>query len=150
MGRSSIKERDLGWGRIRREIASMDGAAVTVGLHEEDAGPQDPNAVERGYFNEFGSDNVPARPFMRSTHDTQRLDWIKRMQIDFGRVMDGKLSGRGMLESVGRLATSDIRRAVVNWDTPPNAPRTIAQKGVDDPLVDTGEMLDSIDYQVRR
>lgn len=147
---SRVEVRDLGWKKIRDQIKSMDGKAVTAGLHEEDAGNRDPNAVMRGYFNEFGTDTAPARPFIRTTHDTQKLKWVRQMQSDLGRVMDQQMTGQQMLESVGAMAADDIRQAVTDWDTPPNAPSTIQRKGFDDPLVETGEMRDAIAYKVRR
>jgi hypothetical protein len=43
---------------------------------------------------------------------------------------------------------SDIRESLVNWTTPPNAPSTIARKGFNKPLIDTGFMQRKIDYKV--
>jgi hypothetical protein len=149
MGRSVIVDRDQGWERIQREIRSMDGKSVTAGLHEKDAGEEDPNAVMRGYYNEIGAGNNPARPFLRTTHDERKYSWARTMQKDFARVIDGLISGQGMMESIGEIAAADIRQSIVRWDDPPNAPRTIAQKGFDDPLIETGEMRDAVDYEVR-
>jgi len=127
----------------------MNGKSVTVGLHEEDAGGGDPNNVEKGYYNEFGTVNAPARPFLRSTHDEKKMDWIRRIMTDFGQVLEQKKTGQQMLQSVGQFASKDVRQAVIEWDTPANAPSTIRRKGFDDPLIETGEMRDAIDYKVR-
>ena len=149
MGRSSVKEKDMGWRKIKRALRHVDGKSVTVGLHEEDAGEGDPSNAEKGYYNEFGTEHIPARPFLRSTHDSKKLEWVRRMQRDFGLVLGNRMTGQRMLESVGKLAASDVHQAVIDWDTPPNAPRTVQKKGFDDPLVETGEMAEAIDYKVR-
>lgn len=144
-----VTERDMGWDRIQSEFAQFANRAVTAGLHEEDAGTHDPDAVMRGYFNEFGTDTAPARSFIRSTHDEKRRAWIQDMQRELGNMMDGRQTAQGFMESVGSRAAEDIRQTVIEMTTPANAPRTIAQKGFDDPLIETGEMRDAIDYQVR-
>ena len=43
----------------------------------------------------------------------------------------------------------DLKSSIVGWQAPPNAPSTIAKKGFNKPLVDTGDMLRSTTYQVR-
>lgn len=54
-----------------------------------------------------------------------------------------------LLEAAGHAATSAIKAAIVALDTPPNAPSTIAIKGSDNPLIDTGHMLQSVTHIVR-
>ena len=34
------------------------------------------------------------------------------------------------------------------WSIPMNAPLTVELKGFNDPLIDTGKMLDSVEYRV--
>lgn len=145
-----MKVRDLGWERILREISEMDGREVTAGLHEEDASAgQEPNEVQRGVYNEFGTDKAPARSFVRSTHDSKKRDWANKMTRDFNDLLEGRVDPSQLLENVGSEASQDIRNTAVNMTDPPNAPSTIRKKGFDDPLVETGQMVNAINYKIR-
>lgn len=52
------------------------------------------------------------------------------------------------LALMGTGIAGQLRDAIVNMNEPALDPRTIARKGFDKPLVDTGHMLNSIDYEV--
>ena len=54
------------------------------------------------------------------------------------------------LNLIGMKGQALMRQRIVDIDTPPNAPATIAKKGSSSPLQDTGEMLREIDYRVRK
>jgi len=66
--------------------------------------------------------------------------------IQFLRKLEGvveKAVDRSIYESVHSTA-SDMRNNIKDGDFTPNAPYTVALKGRDEPLVDTGDMLSSI------
>lgn len=144
-----VKVKDHGWKRIRAQVKALDKRSVTVGLHEKDAGEREPNAVMRGYYNEFGTENIPARPFIRGTHDEKKREWATKITRRFRSLMYGHIDAEQFLRMVGRMSRDDIKAAVIAWSTPPNAPRTVAQKGFDDPLIETGEMRDAVRYNVK-
>jgi hypothetical protein len=49
---------------------------------------------------------------------------------------------------IGMVAVGDVQRRIVQRIPPPNAPSTIAKKGSDVPLIDTGRLRQSVDYTV--
>jgi hypothetical protein len=49
---------------------------------------------------------------------------------------------------MGTGIAGQLREAIIDMKTPPIDPRTAARKGFDRPLIDTGHMLNSIDYEV--
>lgn len=54
-----------------------------------------------------------------------------------------------LYEAAGLTAQAAIQNAIVALDEPPNSPKTIAQKGSANPLIDTGHMVQSVTYIVR-
>jgi hypothetical protein len=47
------------------------------------------------------------------------------------------------------MAVGDIQHEITVLRHPPNAPATIRAKGSSKPLIDTGEMRQSVTYQIR-
>ncbi|AFU62298.1 hypothetical protein AVV48_gp49 [Acinetobacter phage phiAC-1] len=53
-----------------------------------------------------------------------------------------------ILGLVGMQMQQDIQYTIITFNNPPNAPATIAKKGVNAPLRDSLLMHDSINYEV--
>jgi hypothetical protein len=53
------------------------------------------------------------------------------------------------LDQTGAAIAGQLRQSIVDFTSPPLSPKTIAKKGFDKPLVDTGHMLASIDHVVK-
>ena len=49
---------------------------------------------------------------------------------------------------VGNYGASQVKRGIVNGNFTPNSPLTIARKGSSKPLIDKGDLVGSITYQV--
>ncbi len=52
------------------------------------------------------------------------------------------------LALMGTGIAGQLRQAIVDMDTPALDPRTIARKGFNKPLVDTGHLLNSVDFEI--
>lgn len=53
------------------------------------------------------------------------------------------------LQLTGEAVAGQLRQAIVDTNSPALAPSTIRRKGFAKPLVDTGQMLNSVDYEVK-
>ncbi|RKK03301.1 hypothetical protein EBE87_25855 [Pseudoroseomonas wenyumeiae] len=144
---------DRGWGRLVRDIKAMQQAEVKVGVR---AGPKDGDGMEVLQYaahNEFGTEHIPARPFMRHTADTA----ASRTASLTGRlgvaVIAGRLSVPDALKSLGAFYKDRIQNTIrhsSSW-AEPNDPKTIAQKkGSTTPLVDHAVLVNTIDYVVEK
>lgn len=96
-------------------------------------------------FNEFGTGRAPPRPFFRNMIAAKSHEW--------GPAAAGLLKASGYdvkytLDALGLGITGQLQKSIRDLWTPPLAPSTIARKGHDKPLVDTGHMLNSASYQV--
>lgn len=103
-----------------------------------------------GTFNEDGSVHIPPRPFldiggMRAVEDTK----VMRKNL-FRKVRDGQLDMDKAADMIGARAAAVMKNTIRDFDDPPNAPSTIAKKKTDNPLVDTGLMMQSVTWDVRK
>lgn len=54
-----------------------------------------------------------------------------------------------LYNAAGLSAETSIKKAIVDLQDPPNSPITVAAKGFNNPLIETGHMLQSVTYVVR-
>lgn len=140
MARVTVTDTDLGYAAILRSLAELDGVEVIVG-------PDTPELGQIAAFNDLGTATIPSRPFMRQTMDVNASAYAELAGEAAGRVVDGE-GIQAAYATVGERMRDDIKDAIIGWETPPNAPSTIAKKGFNDPLRDTDALLNSIDFEV--
>jgi len=103
------------------------------------------HVAQVAFWNEFGTVRAPARPFFRTTITQQAKTWGDKL---VAAVKATNYDGKQALGLLGQSMRDDIENAIAQWATPPNAPSTIARKGFDKPLIDTGSMQRAVDYEV--
>lgn len=87
---------------------------------------------------------IPPRPFIRNTFD-HSLDAWTDYAGDLGfNLMMGDLSVDGFYTKLGDRIVDDLKKAIKAFDNPKNAALTVANKGFDDPLIQSGKLRDSI------
>lgn len=91
---------------------------------------------------------IPERSFLRASHDEKGNDVLKRSERALGLVAAGQMSTEQYLDMVGRDYMSMVKDYIVELDTPPNHPYTVEQKGSSNPLVSTGNLVESISYRI--
>lgn len=92
---------------------------------------------------------IPERSFLRSTMRTMKDSYQDAMKRIYKKaIKDPSYSTRNAMGKLGRKAEGDVKKAIRDMKSPPNAPSTIAQKkGADNPLIDTGQMLNSVRWK---
>lgn len=91
---------------------------------------------------------IPERSFLRTAFDQhESTDWNERIGKDLEKMMDGDMTAIELYNDLGRLMVKDVQRAIAKAE-PGNSPLTIARKGKDSPLQDTGALFRSIDWTV--
>lgn len=93
---------------------------------------------------EFGTLEIPARPFFRTAISKNQGKWLGIFKNQFLVNQDFNLS----LNQVGEVARGDIIASIMKTNTPPNAEATIKAKGSSKPLIDTGFMRGSVTFKV--
>lgn len=104
------------------------------------------NVAQVAFWNEFGTVRSPPRPFFRTTIARESKTWGDKL----GKaVVATNYDGQKALALLGQSMRDDVESAIAQWAAPRNAPSTIARKGFDKPLVDTGVMQRAVDYEVK-
>jgi len=92
--------------------------------------------------------NIPERSYVRST----AIDKLKDIQKNSKRYLNQVLTTNMKVETFGKLlgnVLADVmKEQMKELKNPKLHPFTIEQKGDDDPLIDTGELLNAITYKV--
>ncbi len=96
-------------------------------------------------WNEFGTDTIPARPFMRNGINNNRKKWI-RLYKD--KLIKNKLDIIKTSEYLANIVVGDIKTSIDKTINPPNKQSTIAKKKSSHPLIDTGRLKNSITYRI--
>lgn len=94
--------------------------------------------------------NIPERSFIRSTFDEKLNEWAEYLNLLIGKIIRGSESGDSVAEKVGARIQRDIQRKIRETSEPGNAAATIARKGSNNPLIDTGRLRQSVTYKVVR
>lgn len=88
---------------------------------------------------------IPPRPFFSNMIAEKAVNWGPQLaRILHARHYDVEKS----LELLAMGIAGQLRKSIVDTNAPPLAPATIAAKGHEKPLVDTGHMLQSVGYEV--
>lgn len=101
--------------------------------------------------NEFGAIAgngaiIPARPFLRPAMQSSELRSFTRRAV--AAYFRGETSRATMFSRIGAFAKALVQRNIGHNTPPPNAPSTVARKGFNRTLIDTGRLLRSIAWKV--
>lgn len=92
---------------------------------------------------------IPERAFLRNGHDSVIDDVMKKSDLLLKQVMSGKMSAEQYINLIAQQLTTKIKKYARDLDNPPNWSGTSEAKGTDNPLVDTGKMINSIDWRIK-
>lgn len=92
--------------------------------------------------------NIPERSFLRSTFDEKNDEWYQYSLKLLREVIAGKTTAHEFGEKLGAKIQRDIQRKMRDMSSPPNAPSTVAMKGANNPLIDSGRLRQSVTYKV--
>lgn len=138
-----------GGDKFRRRLAELAAQAQTakvrVGIIEQANYEDGQSVAQAAFWNEYGTAHIPPRPFFRNTIAEHKDEWPQQaatlMEANGGDV-------RQTLELMGEGVKGQIVATIQAFREPPNAAATVKKKGFDKPLIDTGTLWCSIDYEV--
>lgn len=146
---------DHGFDAIITEMKNAKHRYVKVGFPlEKEAAPGElagmPEVTLVAMVQEFGSEkrNIPERPFIRGAFDANYTDLQAFKEAEFLQVMQGKQTADTGIRRIGEWMVNKTKAYIKAIIPPPNAPTTIARKHSTTPLIDTGQMINSIQYAV--
>lgn len=133
------------------EIAARVASAntVRVGFLEGATYPDGQTVAAVAAFNNYGTSKAPPRPFFTQMIAANKNGWGAKL----ARIL--KANNYDAAKSLGLMGygiKGQLQSAIIAFDNPPDSPETLARKkskhGAKATLVDTGHMLNSVDFDV--
>lgn len=124
--------------------------AVNVGIPE---GPKEEDGTPVAMIaavHEYGSptQGIPERPFLRVAVQRNRLKYVRLNRINLVKMLRGQMDADQALGQLGEMAKGDVQVEIRNGEFTPLKPATIKRKGSSRPLIDTGQMVQSIAWEL--
>lgn len=146
-----MSRKEKAWDDLYKRLRGLN-SAVDVGVFGGRS-KKSQDLVTIAAANEYGTTDghIPARPFIRGTLSDEKtkaeLDVI-RAKIAKG-IAIGRITKNQGLDLLGSWLAAAVQKYMVRRPTPfvKNAPSTIAKKGSNRPLIDTGHLRQSITWR---
>ena len=145
---SNVIDKDLGWKRIKRKMDFLDGKEIRAGvLPSAGNGKKGVPIAEYATYNEYGTEKIPSRPFMATSADENK-GWNAPVKRAISGIIDGA-EVISQMNTVGEKMKTDIKKNIGTYRFKPLKPATVKKKGHDIQLIDSGDLYDAIDYEVK-
>lgn len=152
------EEHDSGWKELEKQLKIIreKNPYVMVGVLESTGGHKakttngsgkDPATVAMvASVQEFGSAkrNIPERSFIRSTMAEKKEHFNQDTVKILDHIIEGEYTVEKGLKILGLSIQKEIKAKIKAITEPGLKPSTIAAKGSDKPLIDTGQLMASI------
>nr|DAV51912.1 MAG TPA: virion morphogenesis protein [Caudoviricetes sp.] len=133
--------------KILKELADKE---VRVGFQQGKATEEDGTDVcDIAAWNELGTVNMPSRPFLRMSVDDNSDKINSFMSAQKRSIINGEPADR-ILKKIGIFQKDLIQEKITEGSFAPNAPSTIKAKGSSKPLIDTGRMRQSVNFEIKQ
>lgn len=155
---------------LQRIGSNLRTQKVRVGIFENATTTDGKLVAEYATYNEFGTEHIPARPFMRITMREHQRDWMNTFRYMMnGQDPQDPIAVDKALRMVGDQAVGHIVETIKSEVPPPNAPSTKEKKRkvitgannklmknasgevmthIPGTLIDTGAMIQAIAFEV--
>ena len=136
--------------RFQQMLKELGDLEVRIGFQHGDATEDDGTDIcDIAAWNELGTVNMPSRPFLRQSVDDNESKinaFLKQKKSDIVR----GASAQQVLSEIGIFQKDLIQDKILSGEFAPNAPSTVRKKGSSKPLIDTGRMMQSVNYVIKR
>lgn len=157
MATKGIIDRDLGLKRIIKQLKKIKGSSVTIGLHNDTGKyPVSSGTPVRdvGFFLEFGTIKMPARPWLRSAFDKRTKKLAAAVRRGVNAIYSGVSTSKNLLDGIGREFLDDVKSDIAaDKIRPKTGPVQLAKKirkgRPEITLIETFRLHDSIRHKVK-
>ncbi len=152
-GRIDRKPHNGGLEEMQKRMKAARGRSVVkVGI-QEDAGQHKGegdqlSVADVASFHEFGTDTVPQRSFIRAPIQDGKVALQNLQATLLRRVILGSKTTEEALGLIGEAAQAEMINAINAGISPELEQSTINAKGSSTPLIDSGQLKQSIRYKV--
>ncbi|WP_251131407.1 hypothetical protein [Exiguobacterium sp. s5] len=141
--------------KIRVGVLGGGQAAMIAAVHEFGANiPVTPKM--RGYLASQGlylkktttHIRIPERSFIRAGWDQNERRIVTKYKELIGQAIESGIPAEALLNALGLEAKGKMQEFARDLKDPANSPFTVEQKGSSNPLVDSGNLIGSIEYEI--
>lgn len=133
--------------KMLKELAEKE---VRVGFQQGKATDENGTDIcDIAAWNELGTVHIPARPFLRQSVD-DNLSKINNFLQEKKKDLVRGISAEQVLKEIGIFQKDLIQEKITDGDFAPNAESTVKKKGSSKPLIDTGRMRQSVNYEIKK
>lgn len=162
-----IHTKDDGMRKMQKAAKALSGSSVAVGVGGEHAWlaaiheygctiPVTPKM--RAYLHHIGVHLnpsttvivIPERSFLRAGYDKNKDDVLSTAEKVLPDVLLGTLSEKQYLDLVGMTLRDAIKEYAVDLKNPPKQPWPTRDPSKNNPLIETGAMVNGIEYEVEK
>jgi hypothetical protein len=141
------------WKKTLSDLAKMK-MGVKAGVLGGATTTDGKSIAEYAIYNEFGTQYIPPRPFLGDTAQRRGKDWAHVLEATAKGDSTKPETWERALVLTGETMKAHIQQNIQQGSWIPNAQSTIRVKAAkgkvepDHPLIDTGQMLAAISYEV--
>ena len=137
--------------QFQKTLEELNKLACFIGFQHGNGTEEDgTDLCDIAAWNELGtSQGIPSRPFIRNTVDLHQ-DEINQMLDKMAEQVINGATAEKVLRQMGVYFKGQMQEEITNGEYVPNAPVTIRKKKSDKPLIDTGRMRSSVQYQIKK
>lgn len=160
-------EKDMGWKHIKTEVKKFKGAYTAVGYFTG----MSQGLLTKAWVNEMGAKipvtprmkwwwlfnfgvilkktiiTIPSRPFMRQTFEQNKNRITTVITKELNMIYDGVSTAKMSISRIGEWYTGQVKRIFRTGNFAANSPATAAKKKSSRPLIDTGELRNSVTHR---
>lgn len=92
---------------------------------------------------------IPERSFLRACVDEKQKDFYKFAEKQLDNWLQSNRDPDVMLNALGLQFKGYVQKYIRDLSSPPNAPLTKTVKGSANPLIDSGNLVGSIEYEIK-
>jgi hypothetical protein len=100
-----------------------------------------------GLIHEFGTEHIPPRPFLGPAIENNRASISALSRELLLKMLHGEMTSREALGKLGAHGQGLVQQQIRETYTPPLAPATIKRKGSSHPLIDSGQMMQNVQWE---
>lgn len=144
-----VKIKDLGLTEELAAAQKLANAQIKIGIQADEKGEYENGAsvIDVAIWNEFGTKNIPSRPFIRQCFSDNQAAIEKKLRFYALKVLEGE-EPKIALSQLGQWYEGKQKQCLLKFPWEPNAASTAKAKGSSKPLVDTSQLVNSIRYEV--
>ena len=143
----STKLTDMGIDKVLENVMELGGKQVKVGIQAGSGSHDGVDILDIAIYNHFGTRNIPSRPFVSDCFDKNQGQISEAKKRIVYRVMEGMPASAGLAQ-LGQWYQDVLKGHIRNGGWVPNAPATIKRKGSSRPLIDTGQLVNSVRWKI--